>query len=300
MRAIYASSLLAIAGAALFHPANAVAASDPGLKTDQRAVEVAERSMAAMGGKERFAAARLLRFDFAPVRDGKVTSSYHHWWDRQTGAYRLEGVSKEGVPYRVLFDDVNAKKGRAWLGDRELQGDELAQWLDRGYGRFINDSYWLLMPWKWLDPGVNLEYAGKKTVDGQEYDVVTLSFGNGVGLTSNDHYWAYVSTKTNLMERWEYVLQTEEGAPGAGPPTPWAWEDWKETQSGIKLPTMRRKLVDPPFQITFPVAELRSDVSDAELASIFHPTEPLPPAAPVATPAPTPAPTPSSGSILKP
>jgi len=207
MRVTYAATLLAIAGGSLLCAASAIAASDP------KAVEVAERSMAAMGGKERFAAARLLRFDFAPVRDGKVTSSYHHWWDRQTGAYRVEGVSKEGVPYRILFD-VGTKQGKAWLGDRELAGDELAQWLERGYGRFINDTYWLLMPWKWLDPGVNLEYVGKKTVDGQEYEVVTLSFGSGVGLTSNDHYWAYVSTKSNLMERWEYVLETEEGAPG--------------------------------------------------------------------------------------
>jgi hypothetical protein len=293
MRVTYAATLLAIAGGALLYPARGVAASDPGSTNDRRAVAVAERSMAAMGGKERFAAARLLRFDFAPVRDGKVTSSYHHWWDRQTGAYRVEGVSKEGVPYRILFD-VNSKQGKAWLGDRELAGEELAQWLERGYGRFINDTYWLLMPWKWLDPGVNLEYAGKKTVDGQEYEVVTLSFGSGVGLTSNDHYWAYVSTKSNLMERWEYVLETEEGAPGTAAPTPWAWEDWKETQAGVKLATMRRKLVDPPFQITFPVAELRSDVSEAELATIFHPTEPLPPAAaPAATAAPAPAPAPT-------
>jgi hypothetical protein len=290
MRALYATSLLAIALSALLSPAPAVAASD------SKAVEVARRSMTAMGGQERFAAARLLRFDFAPVRDGKVTSTYHHWWDRHTGAYRLEGMSREGVPFRVLFDDVNAKKGRAWLGDRELQGDELAQWLERGYGRFVNDTYWLLMPWKWLDPGVNLEHAGKKTVDGQEYDVVTLSFGSDVGLTSNDRYWAYVSTKSNLMERWEYVLETEEGAPGSGAPTPWAWKEWKETAAGVKLASMRRKLVDPPFQITFPVAELRNDVADTELQEIFHPTEPLPPAAtpaPTAAPSPAPAPTPT-------
>lgn len=291
MRVHYAATLLAIAGGSLLGPAGALAASDPVSANDQKAVEVAERSMAAMGGKERFAAARLLRFDFAPVRDGKITSSYHHWWDRQTGAYRVEGVSKEGVPYRILFD-VGTKQGKAWLGDRELAGEELAQWLERGYGRFINDTYWLLMPWKWLDPGVNLEYGGKKTVDGQEYDVVTLSFGSGIGLTSNDRYWAYVSTKSNLMERWEYVLETEEGAPGAAAPTPWAWEEWKETQSGVKLATMRRKLVDPPFQITFPVAELRSDVSAAELDAIFHPKDALPPPAAPVAPTPTPSPTP--------
>ena len=295
MQRTLVAALIAVAGAAPFTAEHASAAKDP------KAVEVAERSMTAMGGQERFAAARLLRFDFAPVRDGKVTGSYHHWWDRHRGAYRLEGVNKEGVPYRVLFD-VNTKQGRAWLGARELAGEELAKQLEGAYGRFINDTYWLLMPWKWLDPGVNLAYEGKKTVDGSEYDVVTLSFETGTGLTSNDRYWAYVSTKTNLMERWEYVLENEEGAPGTGNPTPWTWEAWKETAAGVKLSTDRRRLAEGPVvHITFPVTEMRADVTDAELASIFNPTEPLPPAAvPAASPVPTPAPTPSASSSQKP
>jgi hypothetical protein len=280
MRHTVAAALIAAAAAALGAHA-AVATQDP------KAVEVAQRSMTAMGGAERFAAARLLRFDFAPVRDGKVTSSYRHWWDRHRGAYRLEGTSKEGVPYRVLFD-VHSKQGRAWLGARELAGEELAHWLEVAYGRFINDTYWLLMPWKWLDPGVNLAYEGRKTIDGNEYEVVTLSFASGVGLTSNDRYWALVSPQTNLIERWEYVLQNEEGAPGTGKPTPWTWEAWQETAAGVKLATVHRRLAEgPAVQITFPVAELRAEVSDAELMSIFAPDEALPPAPP-APPAPTP------------
>ncbi|HEV8628985.1 MAG TPA: DUF6503 family protein [Thermoanaerobaculia bacterium] len=276
--------LTAIAAIMLGPPA-AAAAKDP------KAVEIAHRSMSAMGGEERFAAARLLRFDFAPVRDGKVTSSYHHWWDRRSGDYRLEGVSKEGVPFRVLFN-VSTKQGQAWLGERALAGEELAQWLQRAYGRFINDSYWLLMPWKWLDEGVNLAYAGRKTVDGNEYDVVTLSFDNGVGLTSNDRYWAFVSPKSGLMERWEYVLETEEGAPGSAAPTPWTWQDWKESAAGILLCTRKHKLGEgPAVDITFPVAELRAEVPDSEIDALFHPREPLPPApAPAAAPTPSPAP----------
>ncbi len=280
MRPTAAAALLAIATMLVLSPVRAPAAENGAAHA--QAVELARQSMAAMGGEERFAAARLLRFDFVPVRDGKATGAYHHWWDRRTGAYRLEGVSKEGMPFRILFD-VGSKQGRAWLGDREVSGDELAHWLQVGYGRFINDSYWLLMPWKWLDPGVNLSYVGRKSVDGQEYDVVTLSFGSGVGLTSNDRYWAYVSTRTHLMERWEYVLETEEGAPGTTPPTAWAWQDWKETAAGPRLSTVRRRLAEgPPLLLTFPVAELRSDVSDAEIDAIFHPTEPLPAPAPTA------------------
>jgi hypothetical protein len=30
--------------------------------------------------------------------DGKVTATRHYRWDRHAEAYRLEGVSREGVP----------------------------------------------------------------------------------------------------------------------------------------------------------------------------------------------------------
>jgi hypothetical protein len=258
--------------------------------------------MAAMGGVEAFAAARLLHFDFAPVREGRVAAVFHHWWDRHTGAYRLEGRDKQGVAYRVLFD-VDDRTGRAWVGDREVAGDELAALLQTGYGRFVNDTYWLLMPWKWLDPGVDLAYEGKQTVDGREYEVVRLSFGSGVGLTSNDRYWAYVSTETGRMERWAYLLQTEEGAPGEGAPTPWAWEDWKETAAGVSLSTVKRRLAEgSEVHITYPVLELERDVSEERLRAIFAPTEPLPPPLPppapaaTATPPPAPTPTPSAAA----
>jgi hypothetical protein len=249
-------------------------------EADPRAREIAEKTMTAMGGAEAFAAARLLRFDFTPVREGRVTSTFSHWWDRHTGAYRLEGRNKEGIPYRVLFD-VDNRTGRAWLGDRELAGEELARYLEMGYGRFINDSYWLLMPWKWLDPGVILRHEGQRTIDGRDFEVLALSFGSGVGLTSNDRYWAYVATDTWRMERWAYLLQTAEGAPGEGEPTEWAWEDWQRTAAGIELATVKRRLGEgPEVQITFPVLEMEAVVSEARLRAVFAPSEPLPAPAP--------------------
>ena len=162
------------------------------------------------------------------------------------------------------------------------------------------------MPWKWLDPGVNLEYVGRKTVDGQEYDVVTLSFGSGVGLTSNDRYWAYVSTTTNLMERWEYVLETEEGAPGSGAPTVWAWESWKDT-AGVKLSTVRRRIGEgPASQITFPLVDMRAEVPAAELQrspprEALRRRRPAPvPRRPAPSPTPAPGATPSAASSRMP
>ena len=97
--------------------------------------------------------------------------------------------------------------------------------LQDAYGAFINDMYWLAMPWKWMDSGVNLKYVGPKTRGGEACDVVELTFGH-VGLTPGDMYHAFVSQKSHLMTYWEYVLQS--GNKGA-----WDWEYGES--GGIKL-----------------------------------------------------------------
>jgi hypothetical protein len=261
-----ARGLVMLLAPALFAGVPAVAAEPA-----PEAVALAHRSMAAMGGEERWRAARLLRFDFTVVRDGQPGALYSHWWDRQSGAYRLEGTDREGVSYRVLFD-VDDRTGRAWRGGGELAGEELARMLETAYGRFINDTYWLLMPWKWLDPGVRLGYEGRREIDGVGYETVSLAFEDGVGLTSHDRYWVLVAPDSGRVARWEYVLQDEEGRPGQSPPTAWAWEEWKPTAAGIELATVRRRLGEgPQVQIRFPVAEAWSEPTPEQLREAFQP-----------------------------
>ena len=214
--------------AILLSPVPARADSDP------EAVVVAEHLMDAMGGRETYDNTRYLTFRWGVERDGEVASPFLHSWDKWTGDYVLEGTNREGKPYRVVFN-VNDRTGAATVDGVAAEGEQKDQLLEYAYGRFINDTYWLLMPWKWLDPGVNLAYEGIETIDGNEYDKVKLSFGD-VGLTSSDVYWAYVSRRTGLMERWAYVLQDEEGNPGAGDPSVFAWTEWTEAgDTGLRF-----------------------------------------------------------------
>jgi hypothetical protein len=81
------------------------------------------------------------------------------------------------------------------------------------------------MPWKWLDPGVNLKYIGKKPCGSEQCDVVELTF-NHVGLTPGDRYDAFISPSSHLMTHWEYTLQSHDKG---------AW-DWDYGQyASIKL-----------------------------------------------------------------
>jgi hypothetical protein len=229
-------------------------AGTSGVDRDPKAVEVAERTMDAMGGRKAYEAVRTLRFRFVVERDGKELGSRSHVWDRWDGRYRLEATTREGKPLLVLMN-LNDRTGDAWVDGEKVDPDSAALYLGQAYGSFINDSYWLLMPWKWLDPGVDLTYEGKKTVDGADYDVVHLAFVNGTGLTSNDQYWGYVSRKTGLMERWDYLLQDDQGNPGTGARSTFLWEHWEPVEgSGILL--ARDKVLagtSPETAIRFPV-----------------------------------------------
>ena len=197
---------------------------------DPAAVAVASRALAAMGGERAFAALRTLKFDFVVERDGKVVARFHHVWDRWDGRYRVEGLDRDGRNALTLFNVQKAGEGRSWLDGRELAGDELKKALERAYGRFINDTYWLLMPATMQDPGVNLASEGEAEKDDKTYEIVRLTFGEAVGLTPRDTYWAYVSKESGLMERWEFVLTGQEAKDRAA----FTWTDWQSV-GGVRL-----------------------------------------------------------------
>jgi hypothetical protein len=190
--------------------------------SDPRAVAVADQVMEAMGGEAAWRGTCFLRFDFAVAVDGKMVMTRSHWWDKWRGRYRLEGKTKEGEAYTVLMN-LNTKEGSAWQGGKPLEGEAKKQLLEKGYEAWVNDSYWLIMPYKLKDPGVVLKLAGELSEKGTTWDKLALSFDK-VGLTPKDRYWAYVNRTTHLVDRWEYILQDENPK---GPPSRFDWNNWQ-------------------------------------------------------------------------
>src|SRR6266567_3907357 len=186
---------------------------------DPKAVEIAQAIQKAMGGQEAWNAARFVRFDFKVNIGGETKVDRSHLWDKQTGRYRLDQKN------RVVLMNLANKQGMVYVDGKKLEGADAAKATEAAYGAYINDFYWLAMPWKWLDEGVNLKYLGKKPQGGENCDVVELTFGK-VGLTPGDRYQAFVSPKSQLMTHWEYTLQS--GTKGS-------W-DWQYGESGgVKL-----------------------------------------------------------------
>ena len=194
--------------------------------SDPKAVAIANQVMEALGGEAAWRETCFLRFDFAVDVDGKTVMTRSHWWDKWRGRYRVEGKTKEGEAYTVLMN-INTKDGSAWLGGKPVEGEAKKRLLERGYGAWVNDTYWLIMPYKLKDPGVVLklegEVKGKDKDKDTAWDKLALSFDK-VGLTPKDRYWAYVNRTTHLVDRWEYILQDENPK---GPPSRFDWNNWQ-------------------------------------------------------------------------
>lgn len=194
---------------------------------DAKATELAQKSMDAMGGMAGWKQVHAIRFNFQVERKGAEPKFVKHLWDRTANRDHVEGNSDGKAT--VAWVNLTTHEGKAWQDGKELQGDDLKKAMDWAYGRWVNDTYWLIMPLKMKDSGVNLTYDGEK----EGHDVLHLSFGK-VGLTPGDQYWAYLNKTSGLMDSWEFLLQ--DGSKGK-----FEWQQWDQ-YGPVKLSSIK---VDP-------------------------------------------------------
>lgn len=198
--------------------ANTAATENP---ADTAVARVHARMVEAMGGARAFEQARFLAFDFVVLREGREVSRRSHRWDRHRGDYRIRFPSGQDTVVAV-FNVNNPESGAVRINGRDIDGPGEDSLLTKvAYPRHINDAYWLIMPYKWRDPGVTLTSQGRQTdAQGKTWDVVKLTFAQ-VGLTPQNEYLAFINPQTGLMERWHHFPRA-----GAAP----AIYDWKNWQ----------------------------------------------------------------------
>lgn len=217
--------------------------AEPGRATEDggEVDALVDRVMEGLGGEAAWDETRFIVFEFVGRRS--------HWWDRYTGRHRLEGKTEDGGAYVVLQDvHDQGEAGSAWIDGEPVAGERAAELIRNAYAAWVNDTFWLIAPYKLRDPGVVLEHAGTETVDGVAYERLHLSF-EGVGLTPGDQYWMFVHPETGRVERWQYVLQSQEP-----PPTAWEWVDWERYGPGIWLSSRRVRVEDGQELTLGPIA----------------------------------------------
>ena len=198
------------------------------LTLDTKADSVASRLMTAHGA-DAFASTPYLRFNFAVETPKGTRVIARHLWNRTTGDYRVEWTGGEDSTYVALVNVRNVEnetpEGAVYLNGERLSGDEAQQMRQEAYGRFINDTYWLLSPLKVFDSGVNRQYVADSST--AEHDVLHLTFGD-VGLTPGDRYWLYVDKESGRLDRWAFHL---EGMPDDAAPRHFDWTGYRTLQA---------------------------------------------------------------------
>jgi hypothetical protein len=205
-RASIAALLLGLSACRAARPSPS--AADYG--SDPRAAALAERVLEKMGGREAWERTRFVFWNFMGSR--------RLWWDKRIGDLRLESGN------RVVLVNLNTHEGRAFEKGQEILEPSLRKSsLEKAYAAFINDSYWMFMPYKLRDPGVHLADLGEgKTQAGRAAEVLELTF-DGVGLTPKNRYQVLVGKQSGLVEQWDFYQDRDDKVPRLSTP----WNGWK-------------------------------------------------------------------------
>lgn len=188
--------------------------------SDIKAKSTAAKVMQSMGGERAWNNTRYLAWTF---------NDQYQVWDKHQNRFRWE---KDSL---VAIIDTQTKDGKVYVAGQELQNpEEKKKLLERAYALWINNSYWLVMPFKLQDAGVTLKYVGEETtMDGAEAEVLEMTFDN-VGLTPQNKYRLWVNKKEGLITQWAFYRNYND----AEPTFTRQWNDYK-TYGSIKLASNR-------------------------------------------------------------
>lgn len=181
-------------------------------ESDAKAIEWADKVMLAMGGRKSWDTTRYFHWNFFGRRS--------LLWDKLGQRVRIESPADSTIYLVNLADGTGqVKRGNVVYEN----ADSLQTYLDRGRRIWINDSYWLVMPFKLKDSGVSLKYVGQDTtLEGAKAEILSLTFEE-VGVTPQNKYLVYIDPATELVCQWDFYTNAADPAPRFAMP----WKNYR-------------------------------------------------------------------------
>jgi len=227
---------------------------------DPQVAQIYRSVMDSVAPNDGWARTRYLQFDWMIDRGDSPPLRRSHRWNVHEGDYRVEAPVEAGMMVALFDVDAPTEGDRIWIdGERiedEARADSLA---NQAYSMFINDSYWLLFPFKWTDPGVTTRYLPAREVWGKEYEAVELTFDD-VGLTPQNRYIALIDPETRMMELWQHFTEASDTVPRFTN----QWTDWQDY--GPILLSSQRENEDGNSTIYFENLAAGTEVPDGAFA----------------------------------
>lgn len=194
MKTIFKGALIAVA---LICTSTSVLAQSK----DKKAEAIVKEMLTAMGGMNNYNKTQFIQWDFV---NRKL------FWDKWTGDVRVENPTAK----QVILVNINTLNGKVYEnGDIVTDETKVNALLEKAKNWWINDSYWLVMPWKLQDPGVTLTYIKTEQLpNGKAVDILQLTF-SAVGVTPENKYWLYVDKENHLIQQWAYYKNFNDAEP---------------------------------------------------------------------------------------
>lgn len=186
----------------------------------QPAPAVPQVALRAFEGAGDLSAVDGLAFTFVVEADGERVFSAQHRYDLRGARDRVRWTGRDGRRFDAVVD-LSTRAACGTIDGAVATGADAATLAEGAYGRWINDAYWILMPHKLLDPGVELTVEEPRRRDGQRYAVLRLAFED-VGLTPGDVYFLFHDEQSGRIVRWEMQLEGQDG-----PPKGVSWTDYR-------------------------------------------------------------------------
>ncbi len=177
-------------------------------QTDSKSKALLDALVSVNGGYKKLASKKDIQFNYVydNFENGKDVSLERHIinGEHSWGEYKHHEVlvlpKEKGTVIQSLVDG----NPQITLGDKQYTIKKEVDFTV--FLRKVN-FYWFTMMYKLQDPGTNYTYLGKETVDGINYDKVSLSYSAKVtNKEKNDDYILYFNPKTHLIDLFYFSL----------------------------------------------------------------------------------------------
>lgn len=177
-------------------------------KSDPKAVEIADKVVAAAGGMDKWNAVKQLRWSLTITNDGKTVFDGEEGWDRWNARFYVRLIQDHGdmVVRRELYGDgAQAEAELPGNKKQKLDDKESPPAIKVATDRWQFDSAVLCAPFLLEEVGSHLDYVGKAQGDTGPLEVLKLTFDPADKARAGTSYQIDIDPQTFAVARVEII-----------------------------------------------------------------------------------------------